>query len=231
VDVRLLIDDLDGRAGGGELDDDDLVEAYRPTRTPWWRVNMVSTVDGSATGANGRTGSINDAADKRVFDTLRGMADAILVGAGTARAEGYGPAAVPTVLVSRSGRVPDRLREAPPGAVLMATVDGAEALPETRELLGADHVVTTGRREVDLVALRRTLSERDMHVVLSEGGPSLLADLVAAGVLDEICMTVVPRMVGGDHPRICEGPDLDAELRLTTLLEEGGTLLGRWALA
>jgi riboflavin biosynthesis pyrimidine reductase len=228
VDVRILIDDLNGRVGQSDVDDDDLVGAYRPPRTPWWRVNMVSTVDGSATGANGRSGSINDAADKRVFDTLRGMADAILVGAGTARAEGYGPAAVPVVLVSRSGRVPERLRKAPPGAVLMATVEGAEGLDESRELLGTDHVVTTGD-EVDLAALRRTLSERDMHVVLSEGGPSLLADLVAAGVLDEICMTVVPRMIGGAHPRICEGPDLDADLRLTTLLEERGTLLGRWA--
>lgn len=227
--MRLLIDDLNGRAGATRLDDDDLVETYRPPRTPWWRANMVSTVDGSATGANGRSGSINDAADKRVFDTLRGMADAILVGAGTARTEGYGPAAVPIVLVSRSGRVPEKLRGASPGAVLMATVDGAGSLDETRDLLGPDHVVTTGD-QVDLPVLRRTLGERGMNVVLSEGGPSLLADLVAAGVLDEICMTVAPRVVGGAHPRICDGPDLDADLRLTTLLEEQGTLLGRWAL-
>jgi riboflavin biosynthesis pyrimidine reductase len=69
-----------------------------------------------------------------------------------------------------------------------------------------------------------------MQVVLSEGGPGLLADLVAAGVLDEICATVVPRVLGGSHPRICEGADLDADLRLTTILEQDGTLLGRWAL-
>jgi riboflavin biosynthesis pyrimidine reductase len=228
VDVRILIDDVNGRAGESDLDDDDLVEAYRPPRTSWWRVNMVSTVDGSATGATGRSGSINDAADKRVFDTLRGMADAILVGAGTARTEGYGPAAVPIVLVSRSGRVPDRLRGATPGAVLMATVVGAEGLEETTDLLGGEHVITTGA-EVDLAALRRALGERGMHAVLSEGGPSLLADLVAAEVLDEICMTLVPRLVGGSHPRITAGGDLDADLRLTTLLEQDGALLGRWA--
>lgn len=228
--MRILIDELNGRAGEADLDADDLVGAYRPPRTPWWRVNMVSTVDGSATGPDGRSGSVNDAADRRVFDTLRGMADAILVGAGTARAEGYGPAAVPIVVVSRSAQVPEGLREAAPGAVLMATVDGADGLGQARELLGAEHVIATGGA-VDLATLRGTLSERGMRVVLSEGGPSLLADLVAAGVLEEICMTLVPRMVGGEHPRICAGPDLDADLRLTTLLEEGGTLLGRWSLA
>ena len=75
-----------------------------PRATPWLRVNMVSTVDGSATGEGGRSGSINNEADERVFHILRGLADAIIVGAGTARAEGYGPADPPLVLVSRSGR-------------------------------------------------------------------------------------------------------------------------------
>ncbi|MGZ8740357.1 MAG: dihydrofolate reductase family protein, partial [Gaiellaceae bacterium] len=73
------------------------------------------------------------------------------------------------------------------------------------------------------------LAERGVSSVLSEGGPSLFADLVAADVLDEVCLTVVPQLLGGDHPRIATGADAAAELRLTTLLEEDGTLLGRWS--
>ena len=226
--MRILIDELSGRVGEAGLDADDLVEVYRPTRAPWWRINMVSTVDGSATGASGRSGSINNRADKAVFDTLRGMADAILVGAGTARDEGYGPADVPIVLVSRRGRVPETLRDAPRGSVLLATTSHAEGLAESRAALGEENVLVFDE-EVDLAGLRRTLAERGMSAVLSEGGPSLFADLVAAGVLDEVCLTVVPQLVGGGHPRVATGPDTSAELRLTTLLEQDGTLLGRWS--
>ena len=226
--MRILIDELGGRVGESDLDADDLVGVYCPPRSSWWRINMVSTVDGSATGASGRSGSINNRADKAVFDTLRGLADAILVGAGTARDEGYRPAEVPIVLVSRRGHVPGSLRDAPRGAVLLATAADAEGLGESRELLGEDNVVVTGD-QVDLVALRRALADRGLSCVLSEGGPSLFADLAAAGVLDEVCLTVVPRLVGGAHPRIAAGPDTETSLRLTTLLEEDGTLLGRWS--
>ena len=72
-----------------ELSDADLDELYAVESRPWLRVNMVSTVDGAATGPDGRSGGINNAADKRVFDTLRRLCDAVVVGAGTARDEGY----------------------------------------------------------------------------------------------------------------------------------------------
>ncbi len=228
--MRVLIDETGDRAGRSDLSDEDLAGLYRPTTTPWWRINMVSTVDGSATGESGRSGSINNGADKRVFDTLRGLADAIVVGAGTARVEGYRPADVPIVLVSRRGHVPESLRDAPRGSVLLATTAGADGLSASRAALGGDNVVVTGD-EVDLASLRRDLADRGLTSVLSEGGPSLFADLVAAGVLDEVCLTVVPQLVGGDHPRIGTGADLGSELHLTMLLEQDGTLLGRWQLA
>ena len=89
-----------------ELSDADLDELYAVESRPWLRVNMISTVDGAATGPDGRSGGINNAADKRVFDTLRRLCDAVVVGAGTARDEGYRPFTKPLVLVSRSGEVP-----------------------------------------------------------------------------------------------------------------------------
>lgn len=213
-----------------DLTDADLRSLYAAPSTPWLRANMVSTLDGAATGETGRSGSINNAVDQRVFDTLRSLADAILVGAGTAEAEGYRPADRPIVLVSRSGRVPERLRDAEPGRVLLATCQAADGLDQAREQLGADHVLVLGGHRVDLAELKRRLVDRGWQHLLCEGGPHVLRDLVDQGVLDELDATVVPRLVGGDHPRITDGPPLDVPLRLGLLLEEEHTLLGRWFL-
>jgi riboflavin biosynthesis pyrimidine reductase len=210
---------------------DDLAELYAVPRTPWLRVNMVSTVDGAATGESGRSGSINNAADKRVFDQLRASADAIVVGAGTARTEGYRPTSRPIVVVSRGAAVPETLRGAPAGSVLMATCSSAEHLGEARELLGDQQVLVLGSHRVDLPLLKQVLADRGWAEVLSEGGPHLLRDLLASGAADEVCATVVPRMLAGEHPRITQGPPVDVPLDLHTLIESEGTLLGRWFVA
>lgn len=213
---------------GTEVDDEDLRTLYDGARDPWLRVNMVTTVDGAATGANGKSGTINNAADKRVFDLLRSLADAVLVGAGTARVEGYRPNDLPTVVVSRRGEVPERLRSAAPGQVLLATCTHAAGLAEARDQLGADQVITVGSHRVDLVRLRDQLAARGLRRLTGEGGPHLLRDLLDQGVVDEVCTTVVPRLIGGTHPRITDGPPVDVPLRLHSLLEEDGTLLARW---
>ncbi|QWF21677.1 dihydrofolate reductase family protein [Nocardioides sp. LMS-CY] len=190
---------------GPDTDDLDELYAVPADRTdgPWLRVNMITTLDGAATGDSGRSGSINNAVDQQVFDRLRALADVIVVGAGTARVEGYGPADRPIVVVSRSGEVPEGLRGAPPGSVLV-------------EPLG------------DAATFKRGLADRGWSSILCEGGPSLLRDLLAAGVVDELCTTTVPRVIGGEHPRIVAGPPVDVPLRLHTLLEQDGTLLARW---
>jgi riboflavin biosynthesis pyrimidine reductase len=207
---------------------DDLAELYAAPREPWLRVNMVSTLDGSATGDTGKSGSINNSVDKQVFDQLRALADVIVVGAGTARIEGYRPTDRPLVVVSRRGEVPQGLRTAPSGSVLMATCGAAERLDEARELLGAEQVLVLGSHRVDLALLKEVLTDRGWSNVLSEGGPHLLRDLLASGAADELCATLVPRLVAGDRPRITQGPPIDVPLRLHLLLEAEGTLLGRW---
>jgi riboflavin biosynthesis pyrimidine reductase len=180
-----------------DLSDDDLSDAYAPAREPWLRVNFVSTVDGAAQGSDGVSSSINDAADKRVFDMLRARAHCLVVGAGTLRAEEYDVPKVPLVVVSRSAGLPPTLREAPPGRILMATVASAAGLAQSREQLGEDHVLVLGEDEI-------------------------------ARVVDELCWTVVPRLTGGDAVRIATGASVDVGLRPVSLLEQDGTLLGRW---
>jgi riboflavin biosynthesis pyrimidine reductase len=228
VGVRVLVDAVGQRPAGTALDDEGLRGLYAAPREPWFRVTMVATVDGAATGPDGRSGSINNAADHRVFDTLRGLADAVVVGAGTARAEGYRPAEVPLVVVSRRGEVPEGLRGAPAGRVLLVTSASAPGLEAARVLLGEEHVLVLGSGEVDLAGLRDALAARGLRRVLGEGGPALLADLLAAGVVDELCVTTVPLLVGGEFPRIAGGPEVDVPLRLATLVEQDGTLLARW---
>jgi riboflavin biosynthesis pyrimidine reductase len=188
-------------------DTDDLHELYAVPADradgPWLRVNMVSSVDGAATGESGKSGSLNNAADKRVFDHLRSVADVIVVGAGTARVEGYRPTDRPIVAVSRRPELPETLRGGAPGSVELTSID-------------------------DPATFKRSLAERGWTNILCEGGPSLLGALLAAGVVDELCTTTVPLLVGGDYPRITHGPAYDVPLRLHSLLESDGTLLARW---
>ena len=213
----------------GEHDDgDDLRELYAAPDQPWLRVNMVTTVDGAATGDDGTSRSINTSADKLVFDLLRELADALVVGAGTVRVEGYSLGRKPLVVVSRTGAVPPTQRDAERGMVLMATVASAPYLAQARDILGEENVLVLGSHRVDLARLKDELVLRGFRHQLSEGGPHLLRDLLDQGVADELDSTIVPRMVAGGHRRITDGPPVDVPLRLATLLEEEGNLLARW---
>lgn len=218
-------------AGPDDIDDEQLQQAYAAEPAAdglWVRVNMVSTVDGSAQGEDGVSNGINNAADKRVYDALRSYADVIVVGAGTARAENYGPADKPLVVVSRTGEINERLLEAERGTVLLATVEHAPGIDRARAVLGEENVLVLGGYAMDFVALRAALAARGWRHVLGEGGPHVLRDLLAAGVVDEICLSIVPTIMAGDHSRIVEGQPVDVALDPVLLLEENGTLLGRW---
>jgi riboflavin biosynthesis pyrimidine reductase len=211
-----------------DLSDDELAAAYTPEREPWLRVNFVSTVDGAAQGSDGVSKSINNDADKRVFDALRRRADCLVVGAGTLRDEGYDVPPMPLVVVSRSADIPPTLRDAPRGRILMATVASSDGLAAVRGALGDENVLELGEDEIDLAALKAALVERGWTEQLCEGGPSLFADLLAAGVVDELCWTIVPVLTGGDAVRIATGAEVEVALRPALLLEQDGTLLGRW---
>ncbi len=194
----------------------------------WLRVNMVSTVDGAATGESGDSKTINNEADKEVFDLLRAQADVLIVGAGTLRAEAYAVPGKPLAIVSRSASVPPSLAEAPQGRLLMATVSSSPGLAEARDRLGAENVLVLGSHRIDLADLRTELVGRGFRNLLSEGGPHLLRDLLDQECVDELDTTFVPQVIGGTHPRITDGPPIDVPVRLHTLVEVDGTLLARW---
>jgi len=223
----------------------ELADLYAfPRARPWLRTNFVSTLDGAGVGADGRSGSINTPPDNRVFALQRDLCDAVLVGSGTVVAEGYQRItptrrrAVPPalVVVSGSGRVPPGM-QAPTdgrGAGLLVTCAkaGPRALDAARRGLGEDAVVVAGDDTVDLPAALDALAGRGLRHVLCEGGPTLLAAALGAGVVDELALSLVPTVVGGDGTRITRGAPLGGEggiaLVPRLLVEEAGTLLGLW---
>ena len=208
-----------------------LREVYAAPDGPWLRANMVSTVDGASTGDNGTSTSINNATDQVVFDLLRELSDAIVVGAGTLRAEQYRPNPKPIVVVSRSGDVPAGLLGPGSGPVFLATCAAADGLGASTELLGDDNVMVLGSHRVDLARMREQLVDRGYRQLLSEGGPHLLRDLLDQGCVDEVDTTTTPLLVCGRHPRITDGPPVDVPLELRTLVEQDGTLMARWTTA
>jgi riboflavin biosynthesis pyrimidine reductase len=197
---------------------------------PAVRLNMISSVDGS-TAVGGLSGGLGGPADHRVFSALRALADVVLVAAGTVRAETYGPADLPIAVVSGSLRLDwdTPFFTAATHRPLVVTHRRAPAADVMRASKVAD-VVVAGESEVDLARAVEQLGERGFVDVLAEGGPSLNGALAAAGVLDELCLTLAPRLVSGDAKRILTGAALISppELVLRSLCEEDGYLFLRY---
>lgn len=208
------------------------------------RATMVASADGAAQAA-GRSAGLSGSADKALFALLRGHADVVLVGAGTARVEGYGGARPSPK--RRAWRRDHGLSEVPPIAVVTRSgalrLDGPlfndtevrpivvthSGIPVSRFAERAE-VIVAGDGEVDLAAALDALAERGLRRVGCEGGPHLLGGLVAARRLDECCLTVSPLVLGGPATRILAGALLDPPLplRLAQVLEDEGFLFLRY---
>lgn len=212
----------------------DLDQVYAWPEGRCLRVNFVSSLDG-ATAVEGRSGGLSAPADKAVFAHLRATCDVIVVGATTARAERYRPARVPVAVVSAGLSVSpdDRLFRPEPGAASPLVFTCAAAPTERRAALArCAEVVDCGDEAMDLHLLVAELEARGHSRQLCEGGPTLFASLLAAGVVDELCLTVGPVLVAGDARRVTHGPTLAAPQKATlvSVLEEEGALLLRYSL-
>jgi len=197
---------------------------------PGVRFNMIASVDG-ATAVDGVAGGLGGEADRALFALLRRLADVVLVAAGTVRAEGYGPSPVPIAVVTRSCRLDwdSRFFTAQVARPVVVTVATAPAKARARAAEVAD-VVVAGERDVDLARALDALGARGWRAVLCEGGPTLNGQLAAAGLLDELCLTLSPCLVGGDAKRLLAGPLLPGPptLTLASACEEDGFLFLRF---
>ena len=233
--------------------------AYPPVAaaaTPWVRANMITSVDGAA-ALNGRSGGLSGDADRLVFSVLRSLADVILVGAGTARAEKYRPAHQGQIWTAlREGRPPT-----PPIAVITRKLDldldgpllaeaadqartillTTQAAPASRQAAAAARadVIVAGRDSVTPAAAVDAMAARGHRRILVEGGPNLLTQITDAGLLDELCVTFSPVLEGGQAGRIlvaspghrtaaAAGHGPAAGLALGHVLEDSGSLLCRY---
>lgn len=235
---------------GSRLADADLAALYAVPEDEqrWVRANFATSLDGAVTGGDGRSGSVNTPADGIVFELVRALSDVVVVGAGTARGEGYGPLSVserwrplrekegrplvlPVVVVSTSLRLPPLLAAAArerSGGVLVATHEGSPGLITARREYGDAKVLVCGKTAVAAAELLEQLAVRGWTRVLTEGGPQLFGSLLEAGVVDELCLSLTPRIVGGDGRRLVAVTDRDDGFIPRGLVEQDGTLIGRW---
>ncbi len=212
-------------------DEVDLVAAYAwPEGRRWLRANMVASVDGAVSGPDALSGSLSGPADRAVFRVLRQSADAVLVGAGTVRAEGYRPAALPIAVVSNQLDLDPTqpLFDAAPHRTLILTSAAAPA-DRVAALSSGNDVLVCGADHVEPALAVAALHERGLTRLLCEGGPRLLGQLAGAGLLDELCLTTAPVLVAGAAGRILCGPDLGGQRwRLAQLLTDDDSLFARW---
>ena len=238
----------------------DPVEAYfvddrpPPPGRPWVVINMVTSIDGATTVA-GRSGGLGGTGDRQVFQALRGLSDMILVGAGTVRAEGYRPPRDPVDSVA-SRRSADRRAPKPRLVVVSGSLNLDPTLPLFAEndlgdpaplvatvssspasrwaaLEQVAELVVCGETLVDLTGLLATLSDIGARTVVCEGGPHLNHQLFAAGLVDELCVSISPTLVGGlslGGRGLLDGPNLAVpiRLRLHRVLSEDGFLFCRY---
>ncbi|HEY5986780.1 MAG TPA: pyrimidine reductase family protein [Streptosporangiaceae bacterium] len=209
--------------GHALLGDASLAALYAyPAQGRWLRANMVASLDGAAT-VRGRTGGLSGEADRQVFALLRALADVILVGAGTARVEGYGPVRPESEGVQwawlRQGRPPSSpiavitrrlhldpdsplIAEAPAHAPTIVITTEAAPVSQRAAVSRTAEVIVAGETDVDLGVAADALVRRGYPRILTEGGPHLLGQISGAGLLDELCLTVSPLLTGPGAGRI-----------------------------
>jgi riboflavin-specific deaminase-like protein len=233
---------------GGTTTPEELASGLRlgdraPADRPYLVVNMVSTLDGKAT-IDWRTQGLSDELDRALFHHLRTQADSVLVGAGTVRAERYGRMVKNDEL--RDKRAGEGLERDALAVVVSGRLDLPADLPLLQEpeqrvviATGADTRLEGTAAQIDYLdtgqdlplLMARLREEHGVRSILCEGGPTLNAHLFAAGLVDELFLTLSPKVVGGASAlTIVAGRELvdPASLELVWALRGGDSMFTRW---
>jgi riboflavin biosynthesis pyrimidine reductase len=240
----------------GVVDDDRLAQLYSypdALQRCWVRANAITSLDGGAT-TDGTSGGLGGPGDRRLFGVLREQADVIVVGAGTARAENYSGAQMgvaqrrsrqargqsevpPIAIVTRSGHLDHNMAVLTRTEVVPLVLTCTASVPDTRRrLAAAADVVDCSASDpagVDQATVLMQLADRGLLRVLTEGGPTLLSSFIESDLLDELCLTIAPVVVGGQSPRIATGPGqlLTGLRRAHLLTDDAGYLYTRYVRA
>ena len=217
-----------------ELDDRErLLELYRPPTSTWLRLNLITSVSGAAAGSDGTSETLSNPADRRLLGVIRELADVVLIGAESVRAEGYQqPRRSRIAILTASGNLAgNRLQRGdgpapivicPPDAVALvqSTIDEAELI-----VLEADD------DRIGVSAAVAALRSRGLASIVCEGGPGLAAQVVDAGLVDEFCLATSPLIGGAPFPVLGGRSISEHKVELTQLLRDDSSgLYARWAL-
>lgn len=229
------------------MSDEEILDAYpTPDNQTLLRVNFISSVDGAVT-IEGRSAPLGGPGDRKILGLLRVNCDAVMVAAGTVRVEGYSPLrtdeARRRLRVAR-GRTADpvlvlvtrrldfdpadpRFTQAPLRPVIVTTEQTAQRVGD--RFADVADVLGVGATEVDLAAAVEALAERGLRHLLCEGGPHLLGSVLEADLVDELCLTLAPKLVGPGPGRIVAGPPGQVRaMALNQVLAAGDELLLRY---
>jgi riboflavin biosynthesis pyrimidine reductase len=209
---------------------------YRPPHEEWLRLNLITTVSGSATGSDGTSESITNPTDRVILNVIRSLADVVVVGASTVRAEGYFiPRRGVLAVVSRSGDFTGhQIRDTGSHGTLLILCP-ASAVERARETVGIADVVVVAVPDVDGSlppdAIVASLRERGYRSIVVEGGPALATQFVVADAVDELCLTTSPVLNGAGVPLLGSHEFTGRSLTLEQLLlDDGGATYARWRL-
>lgn len=198
------------------------------------RVNLIASVDGSVQGVDGTSESLSSRADRAILGAIRAESDVVLVGAATLRAEGY--------LLPRTARLAVVTASGELGSAEVGDVDDPDKVivlaPErararVSETLGAPHTFLAlplaESGTIDLHAAIVALEAAGAPHIVCEGGPTLVAELLDAGLVGELCVSTSPRLVGGRLTVAGGHPRDDMPLELASLLvDDAGGIYARW---
>ena len=214
---------------------DRLVEWYRPASPRWLRLNLVTSVSGSAAGSDGTSETLTSPVDRLILGVIRELSDVVLVGAQSVRAEGYvRPRRAPLAVVTGGGDLEGHRiggdGDHPPVIVLCP----ARAVGRVSQTLGTADIVVVpdvdGRMEAHHII--GALRERGFNSIVCEGGPGLARQLIVSELVDEICLTTSPRLTGATLPLFGTESFSEVAVSLSQLLiDDESSLYARWVVA
>lgn len=213
-----------------------LEELYAVPASDWLRLNLIQSVNGSAAGVDGTSESLTNRCDRMLLGIIRGLADVVLVGAASVRAEGFHlPRTAPLAILTGSGDLGSlpAIGDVAPGRLLVLCP--RSAVDAAASSIGEDRaeivVVPDDSGRVPVAAVVAALAKRGLRRIVGEGGPSLAGQLLNAGLVDEICLSTGPVITGTVLPLFGGDPIGEHRLELSQLLlDEQSSLYARWRL-
>jgi riboflavin biosynthesis pyrimidine reductase len=205
-----------------------LLDLYRPPSETWLRLNLVTSVSGSAAGSDGTSETLTSAADRRILGVIRELADVVLVGAQSVRAEGYvRPKRAPLAVVTASGDLAGhRISGDGPPVVVVCPPDAVDRVRAS--LADAEIVAVPGPRMLPADIIE-ALRSRGFASLVCEGGPGLARQLIVGGLVDEVCLTTSPRLTGATLPLFGAEAFPEVAVSLAQLLiDDESSIYSRW---